>query len=243
MNFKGVFDKFKNALYPENETCDVCGGELAFESRYNLCSKCAEELEFNDGKICLTCGTPIYNEADYCLRCSKEINLFKLNRSPLVYEGLAKKTVLGFKYGEKRYLAKFLAKLMTDEFIKQNLSADVIEFVPMTKKEKRKRGYNQAELLAIEVGANLKIELSRSLEKIKETPEQKKLTAKERAENLKSVFGISSQAVKGKDVLLIDDIFTTGATANECTKQLLKAGAKSVTVLTAAVTSLKPYMV
>ena len=96
--------------------------------------------------------------------------------------------------------------------------------------------------MAIEVGANLKIELARSLEKIKETPEQKKLTAKERAENLKSVFGISSQAVKGKDVLLIDDIFTTGATANECTKQLLKAGAKSVSVLTAAITALRPYM-
>ncbi|MGN0795414.1 MAG: ComF family protein [Christensenellales bacterium] len=235
------FAAIRNAVYPENETCDLCGNELPFKSRLNLCSECLSKLEFNNGRICLRCGSPILNEADYCLRCENRVNAFRYNRSPLLYEGLAKKTVLSFKYGEKRYLSEFLGKLMTDEFIKNDMQASVATFVPMTKKEKKKRGYNQAELLADCVAGNLKLDLRELLVKNGETPEQKKLSAKEREENMKGIFGCTAD-LKGKEVLLIDDVFTTGATANECAKQLIKAGANGVVVLTAAVTSLKPHI-
>ncbi|MGN1096279.1 MAG: ComF family protein [Christensenellales bacterium] len=241
MKISDFFNAVKNVVYPRNETCDLCGSELPFKNRLNLCSQCLEKLELNNGKVCLCCGSPVYNEADYCLRCENTSNVFRFNRSPLVYDGLAKKTVLTLKYGEKRYLSDFLAKLMTDEYLKDGINADVVTFVPMTKKEKRKRGFNQAELLAVKVADSLKLDLCDLLIKTRETTEQKKLSAKERAENMKGIFDCKSD-LHGKEVLLVDDVFTTGATANECSKQLLKAGAKGVTVLTAAVTALKPYL-
>ena len=151
--------------------------------------------------------------------------------------------MLSFKYGEKKYLKNLLAKLMTDKYLSERFDSDVVTFVPMTKKEQRKRGYNQSELLAREIANSLSLECRPSLKKVKESPEQKSLSAKERAENLKGVFSCSDAALKGKRVLLIDDVFTTGATANECSGVLLKAGASNVLVLTACVTALKPYMV
>ncbi len=238
-----IINKVIDAVFPQNETCDVCLEELPFKTRLNLCSSCLEKLPFNDKKVCLCCGAPVENEADYCLRCMDTKRAFDKCRSVFVYDGLAKKVLLSFKYGEKKYLKNLLAKLMTDKYLSERFEADVVTFVPMTKKEQRKRGYNQSELLAREIANSLSLECRPSLEKVKESPEQKSLSAKERAENLKGVFSCSDAALKGKRVLLIDDVFTTGATANECSGVLLKAGASNVLVLTACVTALKPYMV
>lgn len=238
-----ILNKAIDAVFPQNETCDVCLEELPYKTRLNLCSSCLEKLPFNDKKVCLCCGAPVENEADYCLRCMDTKRAFDKCRSVFVYEGLAKKVLLSFKYGEKKYLKNLLAKLMTDKYLSERFEADVVTFVPMTKKERRKRGYNQSELLAREIANSLSLECRPSLEKVKESPEQKSLSAKERAENLKGVFFCSDAALKGKRVLLIDDVFTTGATANECSSVLLKAGASNVLVLTACVTALKPYMV
>lgn len=238
-----ILNKAIDAVFPQNETCDVCLEELPYITRLNLCSSCLEKLSFNDKKVCLCCGAPVENEADYCLRCMDTKRAFDKCRSVFVYDGLAKKVLLSFKYGEKKYLKNLLAKLMTDKYLSERFDSDVVTFVPMTKKEQRKRGYNQSELLAREIANSLSLECRPSLEKVKESPEQKSLSAKERAENLKGVFSCSDAALKGKRVLLIDDVFTTGATANECSGVLLKAGASNVLVLTACVTALKPYMV
>ena len=237
-----ILNKMTDAVFPQNETCDVCLEELPYKTRLNLCSSCLEKLPFNDKKICLCCGAPMDNEADYCLRCMGTKRSFDKCRSVFVYEGLAKKVLLSFKYGEKKYLKSLLAKLMTDKYLSERFEADVVTFVPMTKKEQRKRGYNQSELLAKEIADSLSLECCPSLEKVKESPEQKSLSAKERAKNLEGVFSCSDMKVKGKKVLLVDDVFTTGATANECAKALLRAGATNVLVLTACVTALKPYM-
>ena len=189
--------------------------------------------------ICLVCGTPILDEADYCNRCQQSEYMFLRNRAPLVYDGIAKDMVHKFKFGGKRYIAKTLGAMMTDEFLARNMQADIAVFVPMTHDEEKKRGFNQSELLAREVGERLNMPVLPALTKTRDTAAQKQLTRKEREENLKGVFSCVFDEVKGRKLLLIDDVFTTGATANACASALIKGGAREVSVLTAAVTKLK----
>ena len=240
--FKGLPEKAKGLVYPDNLTCDLCGEELMVKSRYNLCSKCIEDLLIIDGNICLNCGVAIDNEAEYCDRCQHTQSVFKINRSPMIYDGKARDAIHALKFGGKKYLVKTIGAMMADTFLKYNMEGEIIVPVPMTEKDKKKRGFNQAELLAYEVGARLNIPVLPALKKTKETSMQKELSGKDRAENLTKVFEVVYPQVKDRKILLIDDIFTTGATANECAKALLKGKCKEVSVLTACITKLKPLM-
>lgn len=237
--FKKVAKTFDGALYPMDCTCDVCGEELVADTRYRLCSKCIEKLPFAKGHRCLCCGVPLVDESDYCNRCQYERGAFVKNRSPLVYEGETKRMIYSLKFGKKKYLAQTLGALMADEFLKDDMQADIIVYVPMTDAEEKKRGFNQSELLAQEVGKRLNIAVLPALVKIKDTKAQKELSGKDRAQNLEGAFACIFEQVKNRKILLVDDIFTTGATANECAKVLLKAKAREVNVLTAAVAKLK----
>ena len=237
--FKRGIKAFDKALYPMDCTCDVCGEELVADTRYRLCSDCIAKLPFANGHRCLCCGVPLADESDYCNRCQYERGAFVKNRSPLVYEGETRKIIYSLKFGKKKYLAQTLGALMADEFLKDNMEADIIVYVPMTEAEEKKRGFNQSELLAEEVGKRLNIAVLPALVKIKETKAQKELGGKERAQNLEGAFACVFEQVNNRKILLIDDIFTTGATANECAKVLLKAKAREVNVLTAAVAKLK----
>lgn len=230
---------FDGALYPLDCTCDVCGEELVANTRYRLCSDCMEKLPFAKGHRCLCCGVPLADESDYCNRCQYERGAFVKNRSPLVYEGETKKMIYSLKFAKKKYLAETLGALMADEFLDCDMKADIIVFVPMTESEQKKRGFNQSELLANEVGKRLNIPVLPALVKIKDTKAQKELQGKDRANNLEGAFACVFEQVKNRTILLVDDIFTTGATANECAKTLLKAKAREVNVLTAAVAKLK----
>ena len=230
---------FDGALYPLDCTCDVCGEELVANTRYRLCSDCMEKLPFAKGHRCLCCGVPLADESDYCNRCQYERGAFVKNRSPLVYEGETKKMIYSLKFAKKKYLAETLGALMADEFLDCDMKADIIVFVPMTESEQKKRGFNQSELLANEVGKRLNIPVLPALVKIKDTKAQKELQGKDRASNLEGAFACVFEQVKNRTILLVDDIFTTGATANECAKTLLKAKAREVNVLTAAVAKLK----
>jgi ComF family protein len=132
--------------------------------------------------------------------------------------------------------------MMADTYLKYNMQGEIIVPVPMSEKDVKKRGFNQAELLAYEVGKRLDIPVLPALVKVKETSAQKELSGRERAENLEKAFEVIYPQIKDRKILLIDDIFTTGATANECAKTLLKAKCKEVSVLTACITKLKPLM-
>ncbi len=237
--FKKLLGEFDSALFPLDCTCDVCGEELVDDTRYRLCSECIEKLPFAKGHICLNCGVPLKDESDYCNRCQNQKSEFVKNRSPLVYDGEVKKLIYKLKFGKKTYIAQTLGALMADKFIECGFDSEIIVFVPMTDEEVKKRGFNQAELLAYEVGKRLNIAVLPALVKVKDTSQQKELKGKDRATNLDGAFACAFEQVKGRKILLVDDIFTTGATANECAKTLLKAKARQVCVLTAAVTQLK----
>lgn len=233
------FNSLRLAMFPPDVTCDNCGEELVADTRYNLCSECMSKLPLVGEHICLACGVPIKDEADYCISCENRERLFKLNRAPLVYEGIAQRLILALKFANKRYIAKTLGLMMTDEFIKRGMSAEIVVYVPMSQAEEKKRGFNQSELLAREVAKRLGLPLLPALVKTKDTSAQKQLKREEREENLKGAFACVYDEVKRRSILLIDDVFTTGATANACAYALLKSGAREVLTLTAAVTEKK----
>lgn len=237
--FSKALDTFDDALYPLDCTCDVCGEELVEDTRYRLCSECIANLPYAKGHICLNCGMPLDDESDYCNRCQNQKSSFVKNRSPLVYDGEVKRMIHKLKFGKKKYIAQTLGALMADKYLESGMDSEIIVFVPMTESELKKRGFNQAELLAMEVGRRLDIPVLPALVKIKDTSQQKELKGKDRASNLEGAFACLFEQVKGRKILLVDDVFTTGATANECANTLLKAKAREVCVLTAAVTKLK----
>ena len=236
---KKFISSFSRALFPDDITCDVCGEELIADTRYRLCSECISQLEFTGEHICLDCGVPIKDEADYCIRCQNQKREYAFNRSPLVYDGIAKKLIYDLKFGRKKYIAQTLGAMMTDEYLNRKIVAEIAVFVPMTRDEEKKRGFNQSELIAEDVASRLNLPLLPALVKIKETSAQKQLSREEREKNLVDAFVCVFKEVKDRKILLIDDIFTTGATANACAHALLKADAKEVCVLTAAVTEKK----
>lgn len=227
----------KKAMYPEDITCDVCGAELVAETRYTLCAECLGKMPFIKGHVCLGCGVAINDEADYCLRCQRRQFALGRNISPVIYKGVARELIYALKFGGKKYLAGLMGKMMSDAYLEFGADAEIVAAVPMTEKERKKRGFNQSELLADEVGKRLGMPVLPALSKIRETAPQKELSGKEREENPKGCFAAAfGEYLAGRRVLLIDDVFTTGATANECARVLLAAGARSVDSLTFAVT-------
>lgn len=198
-------------------------------SKYGLCSDC--KLDINDN-YCLRCGRHKVGIGDYCDECAGHVLYFDEARSAVSYDGNAKDIVRRFKYGNARYLARFMARYMLDVMLVTDWSADCITFVPMHKARHKKRGYNQAELLARAVAEWVDIPCEPLLLKVKNTENQARLSRDARLENLKDAFAVDGNVPK--HIILIDDVMTTGSTASECARMLKKAGASVVYLLTFA---------
>ena len=169
-----------------------------------------------------------------CPCCKSSINRATVEKDSLsygFYGGVIKTLILKFKY-ESNFTAGYLLSNFLIEIIKeQKINADVICYVPMTKKAEKKRGFNQCEVIARNVGYNTNIPVSNCIKKIKDTKEQKTLTKEERITNLRGVFKINSvKDIKNKNVILIDDIMTTGATISECKYILKKSGVTNYSI-------------
>lgn len=215
--------------------CIGCGKDVFDE--VGFCDECRAKLPFNNGKTCKRCGVAIDGEEDYCGNCVEEKMYFDRAYSAFVYDGIVRKTILRMKFSACGTYARVFARYLVFLAEKQGLQYDVVTCVPMSAASYKKRGYNQAELLARGfcdiMDCNDKFVVA--LQKIKDTAPQEKLTKFERKENLIGCFRVADGVdVKGKRVLLIDDIKTTGSTVNECAKVLKRKGATSVEVLTVA---------
>ena len=229
-----IFEFLQKIFFPADFKCIVCGKEIFSGSKYCLCEKC--KLELNDQNFCRKCGTVIQNMAVFCEDCKNYKPLYNQVRSVLIYEGKAKKLIRGYKYGNKKYLYKPLGEMMSDCFDRQNWNIDLILPAPLSQKRLKERGYNQSLLIAQVVSSNHNIPLQQDvLHKIKNTPYQARSTRAERFLQVKGVFLASDEInIKGKNILLIDDVMTTGATVDELSRLLLKKGANEVYVLVLA---------
>lgn len=231
-----LFNTFKNALFVKNIKCIVCKAELEEPNKYCMCEKCISKLPFNNGHICYKCGTSIVGSGSYCLSCKDTQKDYEFARAPFIYSGAIKTLIYRLKYSSGKYLAPYLSEFILSEFIKTDWQIDLVVPVPLYIKREKRRGFNQAELLSVTFNSVLNLPISKdNLVRVKNTPTQTKLTKKERKTNLHKAFKVlDKKEFKNKNILLIDDVFTTGATNDECSKALIAAGAKNIYVLTLA---------
>lgn len=228
-----IIDGMLDNIFVDKYNCIVCDGELQEITKYGVCKSCMAKLEPSGDNICQKCGKKMNNEAKYCLTCQNNKQEFNIARSAFVYDGEAKRLVHALKFGGKKYIAKYMAEFYVDTYLRLGMKADVIVSVPISKKRKKERNFNQAEAIAKAVAEKLDIEyIDNAVEKTTELLPQEELSGKERIESVKGAFklGKNKDGLKGKSVLLIDDILTTGATASAVSHELNKV-AKEVNVL------------
>lgn len=243
IKIREFFDKIASEIFVDKYNCIVCDIELRKQSKYGLCDECKSKLTFIKDNVCKKCGRLQHDEADYCLTCQEHKREFDFARSCAVYDDVAKEIVRGIKFGGKKYFAKYMANFLVDRYKDtfENVSIDVVVPVPLTKKKKIERGYNQSWEIAKEFAKAVDLTADDSVAvKIKETQEQARLSGKEREDNIKGAFEVKNlEIIKDKSVLIIDDVMTTGSTASEIARILKKAKAKHVYLLTFASTKYK----
>lgn len=222
--------------------CIFCGKLVGVDSYYNHCDKCMSELKIKSERICEVCGRPIdVPRGDLiCFTCLNERYGFCRNIAPFLYKGAVKEAILTMKFSaNQQWIAYSFGEILA-QHIKElygDIEFDGIVYVPISKKRYEKRGYNQAEIIAISVGKVLGIPvLKDALIKFKDTPKQSTLSATKRRENVRGSYKTGKTDVTDKVLLLIDDVLTTGSTMSECAKMLTKAGALLVYGATVAVT-------
>ncbi|MGN0797085.1 MAG: ComF family protein [Christensenellales bacterium] len=231
----------RQAIFVDKYNCINCGKELANPNRYGLCDECKSKIEFLYEDVCHKCGRREKSEADYCLTCQAHERHFLRNRSVCVYDGIAKSLIHRYKFGGKKYYCSYFANMLVDKYLDEGYDCDVVTSVPISKERARKRGYNQSQIVAKRLAEALKLPyVGECIVKSKDNIEQAKLSGKEREENVLGVYKvIDKTAVKGKRVLVVDDVLTTGATMSEVARVLYKAGAQKVEGLTICATTYK----
>jgi len=234
-----LFSQILKIIYPEGNICLQCGDSYLFYEIKGICNSCLTDLNLLE-HYCQICGREIYkvhSESDLCSHCKKDAYDFEIARSVGTYNGLLKQLLLEFKYNDCTILKRPLVHLMYITF-RCHFSSEKIDNiipVPISKKRLKQRGYNQAELLAKELSKYTDIPLSLGLLRTKDNPPLYNFAYHQRKKLLKNSFYIEKNYYKGKSIILVDDIFTTGATANEISRLLKEyGGADRVKVLTIA---------
>lgn len=215
-------------IYPT--CCAGCGrlGPL-------ICQDCYDLLPIIDSKICTKCGKPSNYLVEECRDCRKKHFFFSQSRSFGLYQGNLRELVRKLKYGNCRGLAEIFAHLLIEHSDAALFEVDVITYVPLSRRKQGERGFNQAQLLANGIASKLGLPLMDLLHQTKETKDQSKLPANDRGRNVKGAFLVKDDSeIEDARILLVDDVFTTGSTVNECSKVILAAGAKLVKVATVA---------
>lgn len=222
--------------------CIFCDKLIGVDSMHNYCEECTKELVCYNERICEVCGRTInIPRGDLiCPSCANKEYYFNKNISPLTYKGVVSKAILKMKFNSNQQWIAYAFGEILGKYIKeayQNINFDGIVYVPISKRREKDRGYNQSKIIAISTGKLLGIPVVHDgLIKLKDNPKQSNLSATQRAKNVKGVYATGKADVSDKVLLLIDDVYTTGATLNECAKILKKSGALLVYGATVSVT-------
>jgi len=218
-------------LFPPH--CLLCGKPT---SRLNiLCDECVADLPLIAGPRCSQCQELLSDPSlDLCRACGTRERWFDRALSLGPYEGAWGKLVRSLKFDKEPAVARFLSARMADFLYAEDPfgDIDIVTYVPMTGRAVHARGFNQARLLAHGLARRINRPMARLLVKERKTQPQARLSARERHENLRGAFHLI-RSVSGK-VLLVDDIFTTGSTVEECAHTLKSGGCEEVFVLTVA---------
>ena len=236
-NLKRIFEPVNSLILPAFVKCKICCRRKALDE-ISICTVCNREIELMTAGYfdCEICGRFLQDERDekLCPQCRESKPPFTAARALGPYCGILKYAIHNLKFCGDRKLAVPLGKMLGKKISRlgQNIEVDIVVPVPMFFYREKRRGFNQSALLADEVSSELSKPLSEGLlQKQWDTIPQTELTFNKRSINLKDSFCVSAEFnIRGKSVLLVDDIITTGSTAAECSKELLNAGAKQVIV-------------
>ena len=226
-------------LYPE--TCQLCGEQHATAREGFVCRRCWTQVRFIRPPFCERCGLPYPGDLTAPFECTncREMELhFSSARSAVVARGIVREAIHRYKYQRALWFEPFLADLLIRE-AKPALCEqhwDFIVPVPLHSVKRREREFNQAERLANHLSAATRIPLNTGLlRRVSPTMTQTKLARPQRAENMRGAFAVRpGLRLDGERVVLVDDVFTTGATTSACAKALHQAGAGDVCVWTVA---------
>lgn len=209
-------EKLIDFVYPP--TCGICG-------------------KLNNDFLCKKCEKVLETEAIYGVDKVLE-KYFNEHLYIFVYQGILRRIILKYKFQEEAYLYKTFVNflLKNENFFEKIKKYDTIVPVPISKKRLKKRGYNQSELIAKEIAYNSDLKLETAcLLKVKNIIEQSKLNKEERMKNIQGVYKLTNmEKLYKKKILLVDDIYTTGSTVNECAKVLREANPRKIGVFTLA---------
>lgn len=222
--------------------CPVCGALAGDDRRGPLCGPCWRAIPRIDPPWCDVCGRPFpafevaaWSPAGVCGPCAIRRPAYAYARSAGYYEGTLREALHAFKFGGKTALARVLADLAIEHGLRgHSRRTDLVVPVPLHRSRRRERGFNQAGLLAARIARAQGVPCRpRLLWRSRATAPQTDLSAAERRRNVRGAFAASPR-VRGRHVLVVDDVLTTGATVSECARALGLAGAASVGVLTVA---------
>ena len=218
--------------------CELCQIPLQPFPPSGVCDACRSQIRWIAPPHCRGCGRTVRAEGNACSECFGKTFPFERALASAIYEGAMKDLIHVYKFGSRKYLKNFFTDILSD-FLSQNTNPaifDCVAAIPMDPVKKNERGFNQSELLSAALARSLgRPDHTRHISRIKHSQSQHLLKKKERMANVKDSFrAVGGEFFKQKNVLLVDDILTTGQTASECAKVLKKEGASSVTLLVLA---------
>lgn len=232
------FARVLEIVFPRSKTCLICGHKVGSDI---VCRPCREKIVSRHGlEVCPVCGRYLKSRPgnsfyQHCPECLSKPPAFSMARSVGPYQGTLKEAIYLYKYSGHRSLSEFFGRLLTEVLLDELTygGQELLVPVPLSRQRMCIRGFNQSELLATKMSQILNLPVVPCIERVVDTPRQSKLTGKARRDSLKGAFRLKAFPGTG-NVILIDDILTTGATAEECAILLREAGANSIHVLTLA---------
>ncbi len=242
---KYIKEGLLNLIFPLD--CRICEKPIRESKGYSICEDCFKAIELINKPYCIKCGKPFLVSFDLfkqygevlCVDCKRKKYSFEFARSVGVYHGILKECIHLFKYYREKKLSRPLGKLLIDYLVKNQefiRGIDLITPVPLHKNDLKRRGFNQSILLSKTIGNYFSIPVKEEiLIKKKLTSSQVNLSKKEREKNILRAFSVErTEEIRDKNILILDDIFTTGSTVEECARELKKAKAKNIFILTLA---------
>ncbi|HHU17932.1 MAG TPA: ComF family protein [Clostridiales bacterium] len=231
---------FLDLIYPSNIYCISCGNIINDSRPYSLCDMCVRSLKWANARNCQCCGKILQDSyaPNLCSDCLEEEHIFNKGYTCVEYTAAERDIIHNFKYKDKAYLGRKLAEILYDRIKVEELETDIVVPVPMHIKKQRKRGYNQAAVMASSLAKFMGVPYEgKALVRTIETKPMSSLGAHERKNNVQYAFDVRENKknnITGKRVLLVDDVYTTGSTADSCASVLLATGAKEVFIITFA---------
>lgn len=225
-----------------SRVCDACGRDMG-EDAGVFCWDCRTQVRWVEPPYCACCGDPVFGHVPgefICTWCAKTKPAFVWARSAARYDGIVQESLRRFKYHEGFWLRDGLVDWLVNALHAAAPGGappevDAVSPVPLHIRRRRERGFNQSALLAEGLARRLGVPMRSHLWRIRATSTQTKLSAHQRAENVRGAFlPLWKWRIRGKRILLVDDVMTTGATLNECARTLKAAGAAAVYAVTVA---------